>query len=82
MKIISELYKPNIACLPIGDRFTMGPREAKKALELLDIKTLIPMHFGTFPDLTGTPEEMIKTLKDTGVQVVTPICGDVIILGN
>lgn len=58
MKLIAELYKPDIACLPIGDNYTMGPREAAYAIELLGVKHVIPMHYGTFPVLTGTPEEL------------------------
>jgi len=51
---IAELYKPELAMLPIGDRFTMGPREAAYAIRLLGVKHVIPMHYGTFPFLTGT----------------------------
>jgi len=72
MGLISELYGPNIACLPIGDRFTMGPREVQKAVELLAVEKVVPMHFGTFPDLTGTPEEVISNLQGSGVAVIVP----------
>jgi L-ascorbate metabolism protein UlaG (beta-lactamase superfamily) len=58
MKLIGELYKPDIACLPIGDNFTMGPREAAQAIRLLGVKHVIPMHYATFPVLTGTPEQL------------------------
>jgi len=58
MALIAELYQPDIALLPIGDRYTMGPFEAAKALELLGVPRMIPMHFGTFPALTGTPEAL------------------------
>ena len=58
MKLIAELYKPDIACLPIGDTYTMGPREAAYAIRLLGVKHVIPMHYGTFPVLTGTPEQL------------------------
>lgn len=54
MKLIGELYKPELAMLPIGDRFTMGPREAAYAIKLLSVKHVIPMHYATFPMLTGT----------------------------
>src|SRR5580693_10471325 len=54
MKLIAELYKPELAMLPIGDRFTMGPREAAYAIRLLGVKHVIPMHYATFPFLTGT----------------------------
>lgn len=56
MKLIAELYKPELAMLPIGDRFTMGPREAAYAIRLLGVKHVIPMHYATFPVLTGTVE--------------------------
>ena len=68
MKIIHELYGPEIAMLPIGDRFTMSPREAAYACNLLKPKTVIPMHFGTFPLLTGTPGQLQKLVP--GVEVV------------
>jgi L-ascorbate metabolism protein UlaG (beta-lactamase superfamily) len=60
MKLIGELYKPEIAMLPIGDHFTMGPREAAVAVKLLGAKTVLPIHWGTFPMLTGTPQELAK----------------------
>jgi L-ascorbate metabolism protein UlaG (beta-lactamase superfamily) len=64
MKLIAELYKPEIACLPIGDNFTMGPREAAHAIRLLGVKHVIPMHYGTFPVLTGTPEQLCAETRD------------------
>jgi L-ascorbate metabolism protein UlaG (beta-lactamase superfamily) len=60
MKIIHELWRPQIAMLPIGDHYTMDPRQAAYAAELLQPKTIIPMHFGTFPVLNGTPSELAK----------------------
>jgi len=64
MKLIAELYKPQIACLPIGDNYTMGPREAAYAIRLLGVKHVVPMHYGTFPALTGTPEQLRAECKD------------------
>lgn len=58
MAIIAELYKPSLAMLPIGDLFTMSPREAAHACRLLRCDQVIPMHFGTFPPLIGTPEQL------------------------
>jgi L-ascorbate metabolism protein UlaG (beta-lactamase superfamily) len=58
MKLIGEFYRPDVAMLPIGDLFTMSPREAAYACQLLGAKGVIPMHFGTFPPLTGTPQEL------------------------
>jgi len=69
MAIIRELYEPEIVMLPIGDHFTMGPREAAYACKLLKPKTVIPMHFGTFPVLTGSPAELQKLAP--GVEIVT-----------
>ena len=68
MHIIHELYAPEIAMLPIGDHYTMSPREAAYACKLLQPKTVIPMHFGTFPVLTGKPSELQRLV--TGVEVV------------
>lgn len=64
MKLIGELYKPDLAMLPIGDIFTMGPCEAPHAIKLLGVKHVIPMHFATFPMLTGTPEALRKEAAD------------------
>ena len=64
MKLIAELYKPDLACLPIGDVFTMGPRETAMAIRLLGVKHVIPMHYATFPMLTGTPEGLRAEAKD------------------
>lgn len=69
MKIIDDLYKPTIALLPIGDLLGMGPREAAYAVKhfLPTPTTIIPMHFNTFPVLTGTPDEFEKQCKEMGV---------------
>jgi L-ascorbate metabolism protein UlaG (beta-lactamase superfamily) len=64
MKIIGELYKPDLACLPIGDHFTMGPREAAYAIRLLGVHHVIPIHYGTFPLLTGTPNALRELTQD------------------
>ncbi len=72
MQIIRELYAPAIAMLPIGDHFTMSPREAAYACRLLKPKTVIPMHFGTFPVLTGTPSELKKLVEDVEVLEMKP----------
>jgi len=64
MKLIAEIYRPDLACLPIGDVFTMGPREAAIAVRLLGVKHVIPMHYATFPMLTGTPEGLRAEAKD------------------
>lgn len=64
MKLISELYAPELACLPIGDLFTMSPREAALAIRLLDVRHVVPMHFGTFPPLVGTPQALRDLTQD------------------
>jgi L-ascorbate metabolism protein UlaG (beta-lactamase superfamily) len=64
MKIICDLYKPELALLPIGDHYTMGPREAALAIRLLNVKHVVPMHYGTFPVLTGTPERLRELTQD------------------
>ena len=70
MKLIGELYKPELALLPIGDFYTMGPREAALAIRMLGAMHVIPMHFATFPVLTGTPEELKKLTQDiSGLEI-------------
>jgi L-ascorbate metabolism protein UlaG (beta-lactamase superfamily) len=56
--VIARLYKPDVAVLPIGDHYTMGPEEAALAVELLGVRRVVPCHFGTFPALTGTPDAL------------------------
>ena len=72
MAIIRDLYAPTIAMLPIGDLFTMSPREAAYACKLLKPETVIPMHFGTFPVLTGTPAELQKLVPEVKVLEMKP----------
>jgi L-ascorbate metabolism protein UlaG (beta-lactamase superfamily) len=72
MALIGELYKPDLAMLPIGDFFTMGPMEAAKAVELLGVKHVLGMHYGTFPLLTGTPQGLRDELAKRGL-------GDVVV---
>jgi L-ascorbate metabolism protein UlaG (beta-lactamase superfamily) len=71
MQLIARLYHPELAILPIGDLFTMSPREAAVACGLLEVPRAIPMHFGTFPALTGTPEKLRELLAGTGTAVWT-----------
>lgn len=73
MKLIAELYSPELVFLPIGDLFTMSPWEAAVACRLLEATTVIPMHFGTFPALTGKPQDLQRLVqKDTKVWELTP----------
>ena len=69
MQLIRELYHPEIAMLPIGGHFTMGPKEAALAVRYLAPKTVLPLHFGTFPPLTGTPAQLAAQV-DSKVDVV------------
>lgn len=70
MRLIGETYKPDIAFLPIGDRFTMDPVAAARACEFLGVRQVVPMHWGTFPLLTGRPEELRKLVEPKGIQVL------------
>jgi len=76
MALIRRIYAPDYAVLPIGDHFTMGPREAALALELLGNPPCIPCHYGTFPLLTGTPEALQAEAPDAKLLVMEP--GDTI----
>jgi len=68
MQLIGAIYGPDVAVLPIGDHFTMGPREAAVALSLLGVSRCVPCHFGTFPLLRGTPDELRRLAP--GVEIV------------
>jgi L-ascorbate metabolism protein UlaG (beta-lactamase superfamily) len=70
MRLIAELYRPAIAFLPIGDTYTMGPEQAAKACELLNVSQVVPMHYGTFSTLTGTPARLRELVQPRGVQVL------------
>lgn len=71
MALIGRLLSPDLAILPIGDHYTMGPRSAAEAVRLLGVKTVLGMHYGTFPLLTGTPEALRREASDvTGLEVL------------
>ena len=71
MKIIGELYQPHVVLLPIGGLYTMSPREAALAVRLLGRKRVIPMHYATFPVLTGTPAELRSLTQDiAGLEII------------
>jgi L-ascorbate metabolism protein UlaG (beta-lactamase superfamily) len=76
MQIIGEHLAPDVAVLPIGDHFTMGPRQAAVALELLGVRRCVPSHYGTFPMLTGTPD--LLRSHAPGVEVLAPEPGETI----
>ena len=77
MALIARIYRPDVAVLPIGDHFTMGPEEAAVALELLGAKRCVPCHYGTFPLLTGTPDEL-RRLAPADVEVLSPQPGETV----
>jgi L-ascorbate metabolism protein UlaG (beta-lactamase superfamily) len=73
MQLIGELHRPELAFLPIGDFYTMDPRQAAAACRYLGVRQVIPIHWGTFPALTGKPEQFEKALGSAGTncRVVT-----------
>ena len=70
MRLIRELYQPELALLPIGGHFTMGPKGAAMAAEFLGVRHVVPMHYGTFPILAGTPDQLRSELEARGVRDV------------
>jgi L-ascorbate metabolism protein UlaG (beta-lactamase superfamily) len=70
MRLIAELHKPDIAFLPIGDHFTMGPDAAALAARMLGVRQIVPMHFGTFPILKGRPDRLTKLVEAHGINVL------------
>jgi L-ascorbate metabolism protein UlaG (beta-lactamase superfamily) len=78
MQLIGRIYEPDVAVLPIGDHYTMGPREAAVACELLGVKRVVPAHWGTFPLLRGTPDELAELAPQVDVERLQP--GDTITL--
>jgi len=70
MQLIGEMYQPDIAFLPIGDHYTMGPDAAARACRLLGVRQVVPMHYGTFPVLTGRPERLQSLVQPHGVDVL------------
>ncbi len=75
MRLIADLYRPELAFLPIGDLYTMSPKEAALACRMLRPRKVIPIHWGTFPPLTGRPEQLASLISDmpgTGVWTLEP----------
>ena len=72
MRLLGELYEPDVAVLPIGDHYTMSPKEAAKALELLGSKRCVPCHWGTFPVLRGRPEQLAELAPGVDVARLEP----------
>ena len=78
MRLIKELYAPEVGMIPIGDHYTMGPKAAALAAEYLGLKTIIPIHYGTFPQLTGTPAELKQHMKAGSIKVLAAQPGETI----
>ena len=78
MRVIRERHAAEVAFLPIGDRFTMGPEDAAIAAEWLGVKAIVPMHYGTFPELTGTPAALRACAAPRGIEVIEFAAGVVI----
>ncbi len=82
MELIGELYEPDLALLPIGDFYTMGPREAVKAVELLGVKRVIPMHYSTFDVIRQDPKVFKELVaKQTGSEAIVLSPGESVNLG-
>jgi L-ascorbate metabolism protein UlaG (beta-lactamase superfamily) len=82
LRLIGEIHRPDVAMLPIGGHFTMGPAEAARAVELLGVKEVLPLHYGTFPILAGTPDALRRALEARGlgdVRVHEPRPGETIV---
>ena len=82
MKIIADLYHPDLVILPIGDTYTMGPKEAAYAVKLLGASRVIPMHYGSLPELTGTPDKLKTELVSYNVEIMTPVAGETFTLSK
>jgi len=72
MQLIGRIYEPDLAVLPIGGHFTMDPREAAVACELLGVQRVVPSHYGTFPLLKGTPAELKQLAEGVEVHAIEP----------
>jgi L-ascorbate metabolism protein UlaG (beta-lactamase superfamily) len=78
MALIARLYEPDVVVLPIGDHYTMGPREAAVAIELLGARRVVPSHYGTFGLLTGTPDGLRELVSDD-VEILAPEPGETLV---
>ncbi len=76
MRLVGEMYHPDVAILPIGDRFTMGPEAAARACQWLGVRQVVPMHYGTFPMLTGTPARLKELVAPLGIDVLELVPGE------
>lgn len=76
LALIGELYSPEVAFLPIGGHYTMGPDHAARAARMLGVSAVVPIHFGTFPILAGTPTALATALEGSGIRMVEATPGD------
>jgi len=76
MSLIRQLHAPEIAFLPIGDHYTMDPKGAALACELLGVRQVVPMHYGTFPALSGSPDDLKRLVEPRGVDVLVLTPGE------
>ena len=79
MSLIGELFSPDIALLPIGGHYVMDPPQAAHAAQLLGVKAVVPMHYGTFPILAGTPSELADALNGTGIETADLTIGEPVV---
>jgi len=70
MRLIGEMHSPDVAFLPIGDYFTMGPDAAARACLMLGVRQVVPMHYGTFPALSGSPDRLKHLVEPHGIDVL------------
>jgi L-ascorbate metabolism protein UlaG (beta-lactamase superfamily) len=72
MQLIGRIYSPDVAVLPIGGHFTMAPPEAAVACELLGVRRVVPCHYGTFPLLAGTPDQLKQLAPGVEIHAIDP----------
>ena len=71
MKMLVDMYQPEGVMLAIGGHYTMDPMHAAYAIRMMNAKVVVPMHYGTFPMLTGTPEQLRELTADVpGLRVI------------
>ena len=75
MQLIGELWSPDLALLPIGGHYTMGPDHAAVAARMLGVSAVVPIHYGTFPILDGTPAELAAALDGSGIEMIEAMAG-------
>ena len=80
MRMLRERFVPAIAFLPIGDRYTMGPEDAAVAAGWLGVRKIVPMHYGTFPELTGTPDKLREFCRPKDIDVLEPRPGEAFVI--